>query len=215
MATRPVTFDPAALRASYAVAGTAFVELAGRVPDDAWDTSGLGEWTVRDLVGHTTRSFVTVSEYLAGGEGRPIELGHPFDYARVFRLAHADPAAITERGRVAGRELGEHPIEVVAERRDTAVAAVEAHPDDAPVATPAGTMRLVDYLPSRVFELVVHTDDLARALGIEHQADMADMASRTVATTFLAGIVAENDDTDLVLRALTGRGTLPAGFTAL
>jgi hypothetical protein len=92
------------------------------------------------------------------------------------------------------------------------VSAVETHPDDAPVTTPAGTMRLIDYLPSRVFELVVHTDDLARALGIEHQ---ADVAARTVATTFLAGIVAEAEDGDLVLRALTGRDTLPAGFTAL
>ena len=96
MATRPVTFDSASLRASYAAAGTAFVELAGRVPDDAWNTTGLGEWTVRDLVGHTTRSFVTVTEYLAGGEGRPIELEHAFDYARVFRLAHANAAAITD-----------------------------------------------------------------------------------------------------------------------
>jgi hypothetical protein len=92
------------------------------------------------------------------------------------------------------------------------MAAVATHPDDAAVATPAGTMRLIDYLPSRVFELVVHTDDVARALGVQHE---ADLASRTVATTFLAGIVAEADDSDLVLRALTGRGTLPTGFTAL
>jgi hypothetical protein len=73
-------------------------------------------------------------------------------------------------------------------------------------------MRLIDYLPSRVFEPIVHADDLARALGIEHQ---ADVAARTVATTFLAGIVAEADDSDLVLHALTGRDGLPAGFTGL
>ena len=212
MTTRPVTFDPAASRASYAAAGTAFVELVGRVPDGSWDRHGLGQWTVRDLAGHTTRSFVTVTEYLATGKGGSVELEHPFDYARVFRLAHANAAAITERGRAAGRDLGEHPLEVVVERRDAAVSAVETHPDDAPVTTPAGTMRLIDYLPSRVFELVVHTDDLARALGIERQ---ADVAARTVATTFLAGIVAEAEDGDLVLRALTGRDTLPAGFTAL
>jgi hypothetical protein len=89
MATRPVTFSPTALRASYAAAGTAFVGVAGRVPDDAWGSTGLGEWTVRDLVGHTTRSFVTVTEYLAAGLGGTIELEHPFDYAPVFRLAHA------------------------------------------------------------------------------------------------------------------------------
>jgi hypothetical protein len=77
-------------------------------------------------------------------------------------------------------------------------------------------MRLIGYLPSRVFEPMVHADDLARALGIEHQADVAARTvARTVATTFLAGIVAEADDSDLVLHALTGRDGLPAGFTGL
>jgi hypothetical protein len=35
MPSRPVTFDPTALRASYVAAGTAFVGVAGRAPDHA------------------------------------------------------------------------------------------------------------------------------------------------------------------------------------
>jgi len=210
--TRAVAFDPALLRAAYASAGAAFVGLGGQVSDDSWAKPGLGQWNVRDLVGHTTRSFVTVTDYLASGAGKPVEHHHAFDYAAVFRTAHADPAAITERGRAAGRDLGDRPVDVVTARCDAAMAAVGAHPDDAPVDTPAGVMRLIDYLPSRVFELVVHTDDLARALDREHD---SDVASRTITTTFLAGIVAESDDSSMVVRALTGRGNLPEGFTAL
>ena len=120
-------------------------------------------------------------------------------------MAHADPAAITERGRAAGRELGDPPLAEVAARRDAARAR-GAHPDSAPVASPAGVMRLTDYLPSRIFELVVHTDDLARALDIEH---VADVGARTVATLFAAGLAAEGRDDPLVLRALTGRETSP------
>ena len=33
--------------------------------DGRWDEPGLGEWSVRDLVGHTSRSFLTVESYLA------------------------------------------------------------------------------------------------------------------------------------------------------
>lgn len=209
---RPVSFDPSGSRRAFAVAGAALVALAETIPGEAWDRPGLGEWTVRDLLGHAGRSFVTVSEYLAAGVGRDVELSHPLDYAAVFGLAHADPAAITERGRAAGRALGEHPAAELRAQQEAAVAALERHRDDAPVATPAGVMRVGDYLPSRVFELVVHTDDLARALGVEHA---SSVEARAIACCFAAGIGAEaRGDLDL-LRAMTGRGTLPPGFTVL
>ena len=210
--SRPVAFDSAALRTEYAAAGAALVALAATVPVDGWDRPGLGEWTVRDLVGHTSRSFVTVTEYLRTGAGKQPEHDHAFDYAAVFRMAAADPAAITERGRQAGRDLGDDPVAGVQSRYDDALAAVAAHPDAAPVDTPAGVMRLADYLPSRVFELVVHTDDLARALGTT--ADVP-RGARVVATTFAAGLGAEGRDDDLLLRALTGRGGLEPGFTVI
>lgn len=210
--TRPVLFDGELLREAYAIAGSALVDIAGAVPEIAWDQPGLGDWTVRDLLGHSTRSFVTVTEYLESGAGKSVELDHPFDYGAIFAMAHADPAAVTERGRAAGRELGEQPVAEVALRREAAVSAVADHPDDAPVATPVGVMRLVDYLPSRIFELVVHGNDLARAIELDH---VADVGARTVATVFAAGLAAEGQEDLLVLRALTGRAGLEPGFTVL
>ncbi len=209
---RAFSFHGPALRAEYAAAGAALVELAGTVPPDTWDSPGLGDWSVRDLVGHAGRSFVTVSAYLASGAGKIAELSHALDYGRVFLTAHADPEAITERGRQAGRDLGPDPVAGLRAQYDAAVAAVAAHPDDAPVDSPAGVMRLADYLPSRVFELVVHTDDLARALG---SAAPGSTTARTIATTFAAGLAAEGRDDPLLLRGLTGRGGLPEDFTAL
>ena len=32
--------------------------------EDRWDRQALGEWDVRALVGHTSRSFTTVETYL-------------------------------------------------------------------------------------------------------------------------------------------------------
>jgi uncharacterized protein (TIGR03083 family) len=209
---RAFSFSADVLREEYAAAGAALVSLAASIPSDAWDSPGLGEWTVRDLVGHAGRSFVTVTTYLASGAGKTPELDHALDYGRVFGAAHADPASITERGRLAGRDLGEDPVGGLRAQHEAAVAAVAAHPDDAPVDSPAGVMRLADYLPSRVFELVVHTDDLARALGTSAP---GSTAARTIATTFAAGLAAERRDDPVLLRGLTGRGGLPADFTAL
>ena len=53
---------------TFAATARSVSEAIDQVPDDAWDGPGLGEWTVRDLVGHTSRSLVTVIDYL----GRPV-----------------------------------------------------------------------------------------------------------------------------------------------
>ncbi len=208
---RTVQFDPARLREDYAEAGRALVATAGAVPPDAWDSPGLGEWTIRDLVGHTSRSFVTVSEYLASGAGRAIELAHAFDYVRALALVATDPAAVTERGRVAGRALGADPVAGVRSLFETATTDIAAHGDDAPCATLAGVMRLADYLPSRIFELVVHTDDLRRALSLPAE---SPVGARVVALAFAAGLAGESDRYAEALRGLTGRAA-PERFSVV
>lgn len=209
---RTVGFDAASLRRDYASAGEALVTAAAAVPVDAWEQPGLGDWTVRDLVGHAGRSFVTVSEYLVGGVGHAVELEHPFDYARVVPLVTGDLAAVTERGRAAGRALGENPVAALARLRARAVEDVAAHPDDAPCSTMAGVMRLADYLPSRIFELIVHTDDLRRAIGLPGE---APVGARVVALAFAAGLAGENERYAVALRALTGREPLPPGYSVM
>jgi hypothetical protein len=78
--------------------------------------------------------------------------------------------------------------------------------------TIAGGMRIADYLPTRVFELVVHTADLAVALGVpaEPPAGPAALALRLAGDLAIAGGHAAT-----VLLASTGRTGLPSGFTVL
>lgn len=211
-ARRTVLFDPAQLRADYAAAGQHLLRIAAAVPAGAWDRPGLGEWTIRDLTGHAGRSFVTVSEYLASGAGRAVELDHAFDYGRVVPLVRSDPAAVTERGRAAGRALGADPVAELARLQEKAVADLAAHADDAPCATLAGVMRLADYLPSRIFELVVHGDDLSHALDLPL---VAPVGARVVALAFAAGLAGESERYAEALRALTGRATLPPGWSVM
>ena len=46
-----------------AAAGTV-ADLVDAIPDTGWDGPGLGVWDLRALVGHTSRSLVTVITYL-------------------------------------------------------------------------------------------------------------------------------------------------------
>ena len=49
---------------SFAQAAHVFAELVRAIPDDRWTGPGLGEWDLRALVGHTSRSLITVETYL-------------------------------------------------------------------------------------------------------------------------------------------------------
>jgi uncharacterized protein (TIGR03083 family) len=141
-------------------AGSAFAELVGRIPDQRWDAPGLGEWSVRDLVGHTSRALVTVTSYLAQ-PGHQVELA---DSVAYFQAALAgDRAAIAWRGREAGATLGPNPAAAVQQQLEQALAAVAAASPATIVGTPFGGIRALDYLPTRTFELTVHGLDLRGA----------------------------------------------------
>jgi hypothetical protein len=57
-------------RVTFAEAAQAFAVLVRAVPADAWDGPGLGEWDLRSLVGHTSRSLITVETYLSQSANR-------------------------------------------------------------------------------------------------------------------------------------------------
>jgi uncharacterized protein (TIGR03083 family) len=141
-------------------AGSAFAELVGRIPERRWDAPGLGEWSVRDLVGHTGRALVTVTTYLAAPADR-VELD---DGVAYFQAALAgDPAAIARRGREAGAALGPDPAAAVRQQLAAALTAVAAASPDTVAGTPFGGIRALEYLPTRTFELTVHSLDLCAA----------------------------------------------------
>ena len=133
------------------------------------------------------------------------------DYFRATRAAPADPA-VAARRRDAGTALGTDPAATVAEIAARVLALIDIHDDTELVTTIAGGMRLADYLPTRTFELAVHTADLAAALGVppEVPATAAEQAFHLVADLALADGLAGP-----LLLAATGRPGLPAGFSVL
>jgi len=71
-------------------------------------------------------------------------------------------------------------------------------------------MRLSSYLPTRTFELVVHTLDLSAALDLGLRAPRAPLAA---ALRLAADLALARDEGEQVLLALTGRHPLPPGYS--
>lgn len=196
-------------RRAFADAGEWFVSTAALV-GDRWTRPGMGEWDVRSLVGHTSRSLLTVETYLA----RPaaaIEVGSAEEYFRATRAAAAAPD-VAARGREAGLALGRDPAGAVAEIAARVLPLVDAIDGTELVTTIVGGMRLCDYLPTRTFELVVHTTDLARALDLP--LDLPATAATQALDVVARLAVAEGLAGPLLLSS-TGRPGFPTGFSVL
>ena len=199
------------IREAYESAAGLFVNTVEQVGATQWEQPGLGVWTVRDLVGHTSRALLTVELYLATPATQR-EVMQPVDYYLRAQAGHADPASVTARGREAGVALGPDPMATVRDIAARVLAQVKTASDAVLVGTPVGGMRLIDYLPSRIFELAVHTLDIAAALPVTVTLP-APVAA--VALHLLADMALQPDKAAALLLAATGRRALPASFSVL
>ncbi len=197
---------------TFTLAGAAFAALVDRIPSDAWNGPGLGAWDLRALVGHTSRSFVTVQTYLQ----RPAEteaISSPERYyGATADIMTADPAAVVERGRQAGLALGDQPADAVRALFDEVRERVQTAGDPL-IETIVGGMRLSAYLPTRTLELVVHSFDIARATSLAPP-DLPEVVLDEVATMAARSAVAQGKGPELIL-ALTGRSVLGPGFSVV
>lgn len=194
---------------AFADAAEWFVATAALV-DGRWTEPGLGEWDVRSLVGHTSRALLTVETYLAS-PAEVVEVGSTADYYRATRAAAAGPD-VADRGRAAGEALGTDPAAAVAQIAARVVPLAAGCEGTEVVTTIAGGMRLADYLPTRTFELVVHTADLAAALGLVSEPPPVPAMQ---AFDLVAQLAVTDGRATALLRAATGREGLPPGFSVL
>jgi uncharacterized protein (TIGR03083 family) len=196
------------VRQTFTEAARTFTDLVRRIPANRWDGPGLGEWDLRSLVGHTSRSLITVETYL-GQRADTEEVPSPAAY--YVAIAGTDHAAVAIRGVEAGRALGEQPAEFVDALAKRVLAQVEFAGNPL-IHTAAGGMRLESYLSTRTFELVVHSLDIAAALPDVEPPEFSDQLLSEVARVAATAGVLLGQGVEM-LRALTGRGTLSPGFS--
>ncbi|WP_319446557.1 MULTISPECIES: maleylpyruvate isomerase N-terminal domain-containing protein [unclassified Mycobacterium] len=194
-------------------AAKAFAGLVHELPASAWDGQGLGDWDLRALVGHASRSLITVSTYLTTTASQE-DVTSPHDYYAKIReyASNAGSAAIIERGRQAGRDLGPDPAATVDALVDRALGDLDGAGDPLIAVIGGLGIRLSNYLPTRTFELAVHGLDIVRASGVQFTLpdDVLDQA-----TVLAAGVATAIGQATPVLLALTGRAPLPDPFSVV
>ena len=196
------------VRETFAEAARTFADLVPHIPQDRWEGPGLGEWNLRSLVGHTSRSLITVESYL----DQPVDIEEvPTAAAYYLALSKLDHGGVVARGVQAGQALGENPAAFVAALAKRVLAKVEAAGNPL-IHTAAGGMHLENYLSTRTLELVVHSFDIAAALPAIEPPEFSEQVLSEVARLAATAAVLLGRGVELIL-AVTGRASLSAGFT--
>ncbi|MBA2388788.1 MAG: maleylpyruvate isomerase N-terminal domain-containing protein [Geodermatophilaceae bacterium] len=197
--------------ALYLDAAHTFVELVERIAPDQWAQPGLGSWDTRSLVGHTSRAMVTVLTYVDQPADTE-DIQTPEGYYALIATQQTDPQAVAERGRQAGDALGADPTAAVRDLQ-TRVTERLRHADPAAlITTIAGGMRLDNYLPTRTFELVVHSLDISAATGLD-VVFAPEVINQAVALAACVAVALGQGPA--LLTAMTGRTSLPVGFSVV
>ncbi|GAA0528520.1 maleylpyruvate isomerase N-terminal domain-containing protein [Paractinoplanes ferrugineus] len=204
-------------RRAFRAAAVGYVDLVSRVPAPRWDDPGLGDWTVRDLVGHTVSSALRQVPEVLSTPADEVVVRYAEGFWAFARQVPAEVhAAFTSASgadaHATGVALGDDPAGVVRELAGRATQALAAVGDDDVVSTPVGGMPVRAWLPTRTFELVVHGLDLAAAVGVPHGMSPEAVAE---ATSMAAHVAIAVGDGEPLLRALTGRGELPPKFSVV
>jgi uncharacterized protein (TIGR03083 family) len=176
----------AALDAQWLILTRAIAAVAA----DRWEQpSVLPAWTVADLCGHLIRSARSADALGAAPPATPAQTVAA--YVAQYGAAKPD---VAEEARVAAAHRSPAELaEIVAVASDVQVAQLgelSARPgaERLIVIGARGPLRLADFVATRLIEVVVHTDDLARSVDAEPDLDRAALGP--VCRT-LAGVIAE------------------------
>ncbi|MGI5349838.1 sterol carrier family protein [Streptomyces sp. CA-250714] len=161
------TYDPSRIRAALINQVEAVADAAHRLtPEQHTLPSGLPGWDVHHLLVHIARQIDAVPRFLARPETEVTSK------APQISLSHwaLSTATIAEELDADTRKDAESSPDGAA-RIDQAVADLEpviesAVREDLLIPHPFGAMRILDFTVTRLVELVVHSDDLARATGV-------------------------------------------------
>ncbi|MEV5971977.1 sterol carrier family protein [Streptomyces sp. NPDC051921] len=170
---RTRSYDPAKIRAAVLAQFGHVGDAVLALPTEALDgPTRLGEWTVRDLAGHIAWMVDSVPQLLAAPEPAQQELP-----LLEWPFATAGAAGrIDEHTR--GLDSADLPG-LYGRTREAYGTAVAAAADTRLLPVSLGAMTLADFLVTRTVELVVHTDDLSAATGLDIPYDRQALAACT------------------------------------
>ncbi|SEH00521.1 Mycothiol maleylpyruvate isomerase N-terminal domain-containing protein [Nonomuraea solani] len=207
-------------RQSYLVAAASAVSLL-RHPAvaAAWDKpSALMEFSVAGLAGHVAHQLVRVGDVLApnGEVQEPIPLIEHFSRSPWVQagLDHESNLSVRRGGEAAAAAGSAVLTERAQALLELQSAALPAEPADRVVYLPwtGWSLRLDDFLLTRLVELVVHSDDLAASVGV----DTPELPTSVIdpAVELLARLAVHRHGATAVIRTLSRAERAPATISA-
>ncbi|WP_156723478.1 maleylpyruvate isomerase family mycothiol-dependent enzyme [Streptomyces apocyni] len=172
---RARTYDPAKIRTAVIAQFTRVREAVRTLTDEQLARpTHLGDWTVRALVVHIAITVDSVNHFLDRDEPARQEID-----AHGLLFASAAFAERIGDGMMRAAEAEPSLDDLYARTADRLDSHLDAAPGERLLATPAGAITLADYLVTRTVELIVHTDDLNRAAGLDIPYDRQALAACT------------------------------------
>lgn len=188
-----------------------FLDVVRQIRAVQWDDPCLGVWTVRDVVGHAGRAITLVEEF-GVQRAESLDIRSAAEHYHVSLAPKDIDTAIADRGREAGRALGNDPVATLQAAWRSAQTIAEETPDSTVISYTNGGIRLGDYLDTRILELVVHTLDLTNATAIRSEPPRAALADTL---HLLAELALDSGYGGQLALAVTGRGILADRFSVL
>jgi mycothiol maleylpyruvate isomerase-like protein len=207
-------------RQSYLVAAASAVALL-RDPavSGSWDKpSALMEFSVAGLAGHVAHQLVRVGDVLVphGEVQEPIPLIEHFSRSPWVQagLDHESNLSVRRGGEAAAAAGPAVLVERAQALLEMQSAALAAEPADRVVHLPwsGWSLRLDDFLLTRLVELVVHSDDLAASVGVETPELPASVIEPVV--ELLARLAVHRHGPTAVIRTLSRAERAPATISA-
>jgi hypothetical protein len=209
------------LRAAYLSAADSAVGLLRdrAVAARWWAPSALPEFSVAGLAGHLAHQVFSVPAALANDvpDQPPIGLFDHYERSRWRGAGIDDEVNVGIRQH--GAELAADGADALADRMATTIAELTQQLRDEPegraVFLPWGpwSLRLEDFLTTRLMEIAVHCDDLAVSVGIETP-ELPETALAPV-LALLGGLAVRRHGQAAVLRALARAERAPATINAI
>ncbi|HEX4400508.1 MAG TPA: maleylpyruvate isomerase family mycothiol-dependent enzyme [Galbitalea sp.] len=196
----------------FEIAAHSFLDLVAEVKVSQWSEPALGVWDVRSLVGHTGRAITVVEQYLLADPAPEVTAPDAEAYYVEVFGSYTDNDAIAARGVEAGKALTENSGAEFEAALGRALALIGQNGPGRIVAIGPIGIPLGEYLRTRVFELVVHGMDIAKATNQPHGipsdvvANVADLAAR---------VAVRKGNGEDILFAMTGRRPLPPRYSIL
>lgn len=196
------------VREAFKEATDFLVEIVDSVGDDEWERPALGRWTIAQLALHASRGASTIVNYAT--ESADLGLFSAADYYSQALALEGVHDAVAERTIQQAAEVDQPVADYVRAAVHEATEVLSRTPADQVLGTPMGIgIRLIDYLPTRIVEVVVHSIDLCDALGRNAEVPTTAMAITLETLGDLAVVRPDLVDPAQIVRAITGRGALP------